>query len=87
MDTESANAQDARVDALWATLDTRKKGHLDLGGLKKGLRKLDHRTLAHRRESGTSLRDIIALKNADYLLSDVMKAVDTDGDGRIQYHG
>jgi solute carrier family 25 (mitochondrial phosphate transporter), member 23/24/25/41 len=43
MDVETANAQDARVEALWATLDTRKQGHLDLAGLKKGLRKLDHR--------------------------------------------
>ncbi|KAF1995924.1 mitochondrial carrier [Amniculicola lignicola CBS 123094] len=68
MDTEPANARDARADALWATLDTRKKGHLDLVGLKKGLRKLDH-----------------PLKNADHLLADVMKAVDTDGDGVIQY--
>lgn len=44
MDTESADAQDARVDALWATLDTRKRGKVDMAGLKKGLRKLDHRT-------------------------------------------
>jgi hypothetical protein len=43
MDKETANTQDARVDALWATLDTRKQGHLDLAALKKGLRKLDHR--------------------------------------------
>lgn len=28
-----------------------------------------------------------ALKNADHLLSDVMAAVDTDGDGCIQYNG
>jgi solute carrier family 25 phosphate transporter 23/24/25/41 len=47
MEPETAN-QDARVDALWATLDTRKKGHLDLAGLKKGLRKLDHRMLSRR---------------------------------------
>lgn len=47
MDTETANAQDARVDALWATLDTRNQGQLDLLGLKKGLRKLDHRAMSH----------------------------------------
>lgn len=69
MDVETANAQDARVEALWATLDTRKQGHLDLAGLKKGLRKLDH-----------------PLKNADHFLTDVLKTVDTDGDGRIQYN-
>ncbi|KAF2447570.1 calcium dependent mitochondrial carrier protein-like protein [Karstenula rhodostoma CBS 690.94] len=69
MDTEMANAQDARVDALWATLDTRNQGHLDLAALKKGLRKLDH-----------------PLKNADQILADVMKSVDTNGDGRISYN-
>ncbi|EUC50216.1 hypothetical protein COCMIDRAFT_82701 [Bipolaris oryzae ATCC 44560] len=42
MDTQSASVTDARVDKLWSTLDTRKQGHLDLAGLKKGLRKLDH---------------------------------------------
>jgi DNA polymerase III psi subunit len=28
-----------------------------------------------------------ALKNADNLLKDVLKAVDTSGDGQIQYNG
>jgi solute carrier family 25 phosphate transporter 23/24/25/41 len=45
MDTNTASVADARVEELWATLDTRKQGHLDLPALKKGLRKLDHRTL------------------------------------------
>ncbi|KAL2354433.1 calcium dependent mitochondrial carrier protein-like protein [Cryomyces antarcticus] len=69
MDGESQAARDARVKALWDTLDTRKQGHLDAGALKKGLRKMDH-----------------PLKNADGLLQDVLKAIDVDGDGRIQYH-
>jgi solute carrier family 25 phosphate transporter 23/24/25/41 len=47
MDTQGASVADARVDELWATLDTRKQGHLDLAGLKKGLRKLDHRKNGH----------------------------------------
>jgi hypothetical protein len=29
----------------------------------------------------------IALKNADALLHDVLKVVDTSGDGQIQYNG
>jgi hypothetical protein len=29
----------------------------------------------------------IALKNADSLLHDVLKAADTSGDGQIQYNG
>jgi hypothetical protein len=51
-ETESANAQDARVDALWATLDTRNQGQLDLAALKSGLRKMDHRTGAHPSAGG-----------------------------------
>ena len=43
MESETANAQDARVDALWATLDTRNQGQLDLAALKRGLRSMDHR--------------------------------------------
>lgn len=30
---------------------------------------------------------MIALKNADSLLKDVLKAVDTNGDGHIEYSG
>jgi solute carrier family 25 phosphate transporter 23/24/25/41 len=44
MTTNSGSVADARVEELWATLDTRKQGRLDLPALKKGLRKLDHRT-------------------------------------------
>jgi hypothetical protein len=43
MNGESANAQDARVEALWSTLDTDNVGYLDLARLRKGLRKMDHR--------------------------------------------
>jgi solute carrier family 25 (mitochondrial phosphate transporter), member 23/24/25/41 len=46
-DRESANAQDARVEELWGTLDTTSRGYLDLKGLKKGLKKLDHRMWMH----------------------------------------
>ncbi|MCJ1476792.1 hypothetical protein MMC13_005461 [Lambiella insularis] len=68
MDGESHKEQDERVEKLWRTLDTRNQGQLDLAGLKKGLRKMDH-----------------PLQDADALLQDVMKAVDTSKDGRIQY--
>lgn len=40
---ESSSAQDARVVELWKTLDVNRRGFLDLKGLKKGLKKLDHR--------------------------------------------
>jgi len=69
MKQESDEHRDARIAQLWKTLDTRAEGHLDLGALRKGLRKIDH-----------------PLKNADGLLHDVLKAVDTSGDGRIQFN-
>ncbi|KAL8912548.1 MAG: hypothetical protein Q9171_002489 [Xanthocarpia ochracea] len=68
MDLGDEQAQDVRVEKLWQTLDTQKKGHLDARGLKRGLKKIDH-----------------PLKNADDMLQDVLAAVDTDGDGHIQY--
>jgi len=44
MTSNPGSVADDRVEQLWATLDTRKQGRLDLPALKKGLRKLDHRT-------------------------------------------
>lgn len=39
---ESKDERDERVARLWDTLDARKEGHIDLNGLKKGLKKIDH---------------------------------------------
>ncbi|KAJ5098197.1 hypothetical protein N7532_005198 [Penicillium argentinense] len=39
---ESKDERDERVARLWQTLDARKEGHIDLNGLKKGLKKMDH---------------------------------------------
>ncbi|GLI74023.1 hypothetical protein PoHVEF18_002256 [Penicillium ochrochloron] len=39
---ESKDERDKRVARLWESLDTRKEGHIDLTGLKKGLKKIDH---------------------------------------------
>ena len=86
MEGESQNSQAARVEKLWRTLDTRKEGQLSLISLKKGLRKLDHRKRQHVVPRAL-LTIAIALKNADALLADVLKKVDTSGDGRIQYSG
>ncbi|KAL9105290.1 MAG: hypothetical protein Q9227_009505 [Pyrenula ochraceoflavens] len=70
MDGESQNARDTRIESLWRTLDTKKEGQIDINGLRKGLKKMDH-----------------PLKNADALLHDVLEAVDTSGDGQIQFNG
>jgi len=40
---ESQNERDARVEELWKRLDFQGKGELDLKGLQKGLKKIDHR--------------------------------------------
>lgn len=40
---ESKDERDVRVARLWENLDARKEGNLDLAGLKKGLKKIDHR--------------------------------------------
>lgn len=86
MEPEPPTARDARVEELWQTLDTRKEGALDLSGLKKGLKKMDHRMWEYC--SPCLVIDMsLALKNADGILKDVLKAVDTNGDGQIQYHG
>ncbi|KAL8906503.1 MAG: hypothetical protein Q9207_001989 [Kuettlingeria erythrocarpa] len=68
MEADQQKAQDTRVEKLWRTLDTQKEGRLDVEGLRRGLRKIDH-----------------PLKNADNMLHEVMKAVDTDNDGQIRY--
>lgn len=41
--TESQNARDKRMEELWRKLDPQGKGELDLKGLQRGLRKIDHR--------------------------------------------
>lgn len=86
MDGEDQTAQDARVDKLWKTLDTRNEGQLNLNGLKKGLSNINHRS-NHPVLLGSFLTASAALKNADSLLQDVMNAVDTNRDGRIDYSG
>jgi solute carrier family 25 (mitochondrial phosphate transporter), member 23/24/25/41 len=42
---ESQNQRDRRVEALWQKLDPQKTGELDLKGLQRGFRRIDHRKL------------------------------------------
>ena len=46
MELDNQKVRDARVEKLWQTLDTQKEGHLDVKGLKKGLKKIDHRSFS-----------------------------------------
>ena len=43
MDNESQNGQDARVEELWKSLHDGPIQPLDLEGLRKGLKKINHR--------------------------------------------
>lgn len=40
---ESQNQRDARIEDLWAKLEPSRSGELDLKGLQKGFRRIDHR--------------------------------------------
>ena len=42
MTEETAEHRDSRIKELWKSLDTSGEGQIDLNGLKKGLKKIDH---------------------------------------------
>lgn len=44
---ESQKARDERLLQLFKNLDTRNEGHLDLEGLRRGLRRINHRESDH----------------------------------------
>lgn len=43
VEQEPQTQRDARIQKLWKKLEPSSSGELDLAGLKKGFRKLDHR--------------------------------------------
>jgi len=44
---ESQKARDERLLKLFKNLDTRSEGHLDLEGLRRGLKRINHREFNH----------------------------------------
>lgn len=85
---ENQNSRDARIEKLWKKLDPQNKGELDLNGLKKGLTRIDHREPANALPLTLRiLTRAVALKNANDMLKDVVKAMDKNGDEVIQYEG
>lgn len=40
---ESQNQRDARVEDLWQNLDPKQTGAIDLKGLQRGLKRMNHR--------------------------------------------
>ena len=43
VEQESQNQRDVRVEQLWTKLDPSEHGELDLKGLRRGLKRIDHR--------------------------------------------
>ena len=43
MDGESHDDREKRLHELWRTLDPKQEGQIDIHGLRKGLKKMDHR--------------------------------------------
>jgi len=93
---ESQNQRDKRVEELWKKLDPQGTKELDLRGLQRGLRRIDHRKrsrpaalflLLLSAPGHLLMRRQIALKNAGDMLKEILKTVDTSGDGKIQYEG
>lgn len=42
---ETQNQRDVRIEELWAKLDPSRTGELDLKGLQRGFKKIDHRKM------------------------------------------
>lgn len=84
---ESQNSRDARIEALWKKLDPQGKGRLDVNGLRKGLQKIDHRRNSATLYPSSGSNVALALKNANDMLQDVIKAMDKNGDEVIEYDG
>lgn len=84
---ESKDERDERVAKLWEKLDTRREGHIDLPGLKKGLKNIDHREFGRPALRIPTNHFFPALKNADEMVVNVLQEVDTNCDGRIDQAG
>ncbi|KAG9248682.1 mitochondrial carrier domain-containing protein [Calycina marina] len=62
-DRESQSSRDARIEELWKKLDPQGKGEIDVNGLRRGLKKIDH-PLKHAQDM---LEDVVKAidKNGD----------------------
>ncbi|KAH7149798.1 mitochondrial carrier domain-containing protein [Dactylonectria estremocensis] len=94
---ESQNQRDARVEELWASLEPERTGELDLKGLKKGLRRIDH----PMKNADEMLKRIMGevdkdrdgkiqyeefrrfVEKAERQLFALFRSIDKDGDGKL----
>jgi len=63
---ETQTSRDARIEALWKKLDPNGKGEIDVNGLRRGLKKIDH-PLKHAQDM---LEDVVKAidKNGDNVI-------------------
>jgi len=63
---ESQTSRSARIEALWKKLDPNGKGEIDVNGLRRGLKKIDH-PLKHAQDM---LEDVVKAmdKNGDNVI-------------------
>jgi solute carrier family 25 phosphate transporter 23/24/25/41 len=63
---ESQNSRDARIEALWKKLDPQGRGEIDLHGLQRGLKKIDHPL----KNAHDMLKDVVRAidKNGDQVI-------------------
>lgn len=52
---ETQNQRDVRIEELWSKLDPSRTGELDLKGLQRGFKKIDHRKMAYDVANGPML--------------------------------
>ncbi|KAL3602645.1 hypothetical protein FPOAC2_06956 [Fusarium poae] len=94
---EPQNSRDARVEELWSSLEPDHTGELDLKGLKKGLRRIDHpmknaddmlkRIMEEVDRNGdgkiqyNEFRKFV--ENAERQLFALFRSIDKDGNGKL----
>ncbi|PHH83938.1 hypothetical protein CDD83_2759 [Cordyceps sp. RAO-2017] len=94
---ESQNQRDSRVEDLWAQLDPGRAGELDLKGLQRGFRRIDH-PMKHADELLKQIMEEVDtnhdgkiqfeefrtfVEQAERQLFFLFKAIDKDGNGKL----
>jgi solute carrier family 25 phosphate transporter 23/24/25/41 len=94
---ESQNQRDARVEELWGQLDPNRTGELDVKGLQKGLKRIDH----PMKNADDMIKNIMCevdtnndgkiqfeefrtfVERAELQLFELFKTIDKDGNGKL----
>jgi solute carrier family 25 (mitochondrial phosphate transporter), member 23/24/25/41 len=97
MNGETYENRDKRIEELWRTLDTSGRGEIDINGLRKGLKKIDHPL----KNADDLLRDVLKavdtsgdgqiqfnefrvfVEHAERELWQLFESIDKDGSGAL----